>query len=131
MENTNQEIEITVERIPTGIEGSTEADDIFISTRALEMIDEIRRHNSVPENYFLRMGVQGGGCSGFNYALGFDSDFDELNDREFFVGGLRVVIDRRSLFYLMGVTLDFVDTPQGRGFVFSNPNNLPTCGCQG
>lgn len=130
MENTNQEFEITVERISTGIEGATEADDIFVSTRALEMIEEIRRQNSVPENYFLRMGVQGGGCSGFSYALGFDSDFDALNDREFFVNGLRIVIDRRSLFYLMGVTLDFVDTPQGKGFVFSNPNNLPTCGCQ-
>ncbi|MEJ5286234.1 MAG: hypothetical protein CH6_2391 [Candidatus Kapaibacterium sp.] len=131
MENTNQEIEITVERIPTGIEGATEADDIFISTRALEMISEIRRQNSVPEEYFLRMGVQGGGCSGFNYALGFDNEYDALNDREFFVGDLRLVIDRTSLFYLMGVTLDFVDGPQGRGFVFSNPHNLPTCGCQG
>jgi len=131
MNDNQQEIELTVERIPTGIEGATENDDIFISTRAIEMINSIRMQNNVPEDYFLRMGVQGGGCSGFSYALGFDSDFDELNDREYFVGNLRIVIDRRSLFYLMGVTLDFVDTPQGRGFVFSNPNNLPTCGCQG
>ncbi|MCX7908273.1 MAG: iron-sulfur cluster assembly accessory protein [Ignavibacteria bacterium] len=131
MNNTSQEIEITVERIPTGIEGATEADDIFISTRALEMINEIRRQNNVPDNYFLRMGVQGGGCSGFNYALGFDSELDALNDIEFFVRDTRIVVDRRSLFYLMGITLDFVDTPQGRGFIFSNPNNLPTCGCQG
>jgi iron-sulfur cluster assembly protein len=129
--DTNNEIEITVERISTGIEGATEADDIFISTRALEMINQIRTQNNVPENYFLRMGVQGGGCSGFNYALGFDSDFNELDDREFWVGNTRIVIDRRSLFYLMGVTLDFVDTPSGKGFIFSNPNNLPTCGCQG
>lgn len=128
--NQEQEIEITVERISTGIEGATEDEDIFISTRALEMIDSIREQNNVPDNYFLRMGVQGGGCSGFTYALGFDTDFDELNDREFFVGNHRIVIDRRSLFYLMGVTLDYIDTPQGRGFVFSNPNNLPTCGCQ-
>ncbi len=131
MENLNQEIEVTVERIPTGIEGATEADDIFISTRALEKIIEIRNQNNVPENYFLRMAVQGGGCSGFNYALGFDSDFDPLNDMETNVQGLRIVIDRRSLFFLMGVTLDFIDNAQGRGFVFSNPNNLPTCGCQG
>jgi iron-sulfur cluster assembly protein len=54
-----------------------------------------------------------------------------LNDREYLIGNLRIVIDRRSLFYLMGVTLDFLETPQGKGFVFSNPNNLPTCGCQG
>lgn len=130
-ERENQELEIAVERIPTGIEGATSEDDIFISLRALEMITQIRKQNNVPDNYFLRMGVQGGGCSGFNYALGFDSDFNSLEDREFFVGEHRIVIDRRSLFYLMGVTLDFIDTPQGRGFIFSNPNNLPTCGCQG
>ncbi|MFN3781672.1 MAG: HesB/IscA family protein, partial [Candidatus Kapaibacteriota bacterium] len=82
MENLNQETEVTLERIPTGIEGATEADDIFISTRALEKIIEIRNQNNVPENYFLRMAVQGGGCSGFNYALGFDSEYDPLNDME-------------------------------------------------
>lgn len=131
MENLNQEIEITVERIPTGIEGATEKDDIFISTRALDKIIEIRNQNNVPENYFLRMAVQGGGCSGFNYALGFDSEYDPLNDMECSIKNLRIVIDRRSLFYLMGVTLDYIDNAQGRGFVFSNPNNLPTCGCQG
>ncbi|MFN3307212.1 MAG: HesB/IscA family protein [Candidatus Kapaibacteriota bacterium] len=131
MENLNQETEVTLERIPTGIVGATEADDIFISTRALEKIIEIRNQNNVPENYFLRMAVQGGGCSGFNYALGFDSEYDPLNDMETNIHGLRIVIDRRSLFYLMGVTLDFIDNSQGRGFVFSNPNNLPTCGCQG
>ncbi len=129
MENQAQEIEIACERISTGIEGATQNDDIFISHRAIDMIQNIREQNSVPENYFLRIAVQGGGCSGFNYALGFDSDFDEANDREFIVNNLKVVIDSRSLFFLMGVTLDFVDTPQGRGFVFSNPNNLPTCGC--
>lgn len=129
MEHLEQETEIICEKLFTGIEGATEADSIFISHRAIEMIKQIRQQNNVPENYFLRIGVQGGGCSGFNYALGFDSEIDVTNDRQFSVQNLKVVIDAHSLFYLMGVTLDFVDTPQGRGFVFSNPNNLPTCGC--
>lgn len=129
MQQLEQETEIGCEKISTGIEGATEADSIFISHRAIEMIDQVRQENNVPENYFLRIGVQGGGCSGFNYALGFDAEIDETSDRQFNVRNLKVVIDSHSLFYLMGVTLDFVDTPQGKGFVFSNPNNLPTCGC--
>lgn len=124
-----QEEEILCERISSGIDGATESDDFFISQRALEMIQYVRNANSVPENYFLRIGVQGGGCSGFNYALGFDSEYNPNEDRKFSVQNLEVVIDMRSLFYLMGVTLDYVETPQGRGFIFSNPNNLPTCGC--
>lgn len=129
MEHLEQEAEIICEKIPTGIEGATDADSIFISHRAIEMVEQIRHQNNVPENYFLRIAVQGGGCSGFNYALGFDSGIDDTNDRQFDVQNLKIVIDSHSLFYLMGVTLDFVDTPEGRGFVFSNPNNLPTCGC--
>lgn len=125
----HQEEEILCERIPTGIDGAKESDDFFISQRAIEMIQYIRNTNSVPENYFLRIGVQGGGCSGFNYALGFDSEYNQNEDRKFSVQNLEVVIDMRSLFYLMGVTLDYVETPQGKGFIFSNPNNLPTCGC--
>ncbi|MCX7879396.1 MAG: iron-sulfur cluster assembly accessory protein [Ignavibacteria bacterium] len=130
MNERNNHPEIICERISTGIDGATESDDILISIRALDMVEQIRKINNVPENYFLRMGVQGGGCSGFNYSLGFDTEFDEEDDREFFVRNQRIVIDRRSLFYLMGVTLDFVDESYGRGFVFSNPNNQHTCGCK-
>lgn len=129
MDTNFREEEILCERIPTGIDGATEADDIFISQRAIEMINLVRSTNNVPENFFLRIGVQGGGCCGFNYALGFDSEFNPEEDRQFSVQGLQVVIDSHSLFYLMGVTLDYVETPQGKGFVFSNPNNSTTCGC--
>lgn len=129
MEENFREEEILCEKINVGIEGATEEDNIFISQRAIEMINYIRNSNNVPENYFLRIGVQGGGCSGFNYALGFDSEFNPEEDRQFQVQNLQVVIDDRSLFFLMGVTLDYVETPQGKGFIFSNPTNLPTCGC--
>ena len=71
-------------RIPTEIEGALSEDDLFISDKAIEMIQEIRKQNNVPEDYFLRIATRGGGCSGMNYALGFDNEFDEQNDRKFF-----------------------------------------------
>jgi iron-sulfur cluster assembly protein len=118
-------------RIPTEIEGALSEDDLFISDKAIEMIQEIRKQNNVPEDYFLRIATRGGGCSGMNYALGFDNEFDEQNDRKFVTDKVNLVVDAKSLFYLMGVTLDFVDGPDGSGFVFNNPNNAHTCGCHG
>jgi iron-sulfur cluster assembly protein len=123
--------EVGKERIPTGIVGAKSDDDIFISHKALEMITEIRKENNVPEDYFLRIATRGGGCSGMNYTLGFDNEFDEQNDRKYQTDKILLVVDAKSLFYLMGVTLDFVEGPDGSGFVFNNPNNAHTCGCHG
>ncbi len=123
--------EIGKVRIPTEIEGALPEDDIFISEKAIEMIQEIRKQNNVPEDYFLRIATRGGGCSGMNYALGFDNEFDEQNERKLLTDKINLVVDAKSLFYLMGVTLDFVDGPDGSGFVFNNPNNAHTCGCHG
>lgn len=120
-----------IERIPSGIAGTSESDDIMISHKALEMISAIRGENNVPEDYFLRIGTRGGGCSGMSYSLGFDNEFDTLNDRRFVTDKVNLVVDAKSLFYLMGVTLDFVEGPDGSGFVFNNPNNAHTCGCHG
>jgi iron-sulfur cluster assembly protein len=122
--------ELEIEKIDTGIIGAEDKDCIMISKRALDKINEIRRENSIPEEYSLRLGAQSGGCSGMNYILGFDadiSDFDKVID----VNDLSVVIDRNSLFYLMGVTLDYVNDEYGSGFIFNNPNNVKTCGCGG
>ncbi len=119
------------ERIPTGIVGAKPEDDIFISHTALEMIGKIRKENNVPEDYFLRIATRGGGCSGMNYSLGFDNELDEQNDRKYQTDKVILVVDAKSLFYLMGVTLDFVEGPDGSGFVFNNPNNAHTCGCHG
>ena len=131
MSETLTENLIDFERIPTGIEGTSEEDDIIITARALEMIGAIREDNSVPGDYFLRIGTRGGGCSGMSYTLGFDSEMNEEVDRNFKTEKVNLVVDSKSLFYLMGVTLDFVEGPQGSGFVFHNPNNAHTCGCHG
>jgi len=80
------------------------------------------------ENHFLRVSVKGGGCSGLTYDLDFDDkivDFDDVSEDQ----GLKLVIDRRSLLYLLGTELDFTEGLNGKGFLFINPNASRTCGC--
>jgi iron-sulfur cluster assembly accessory protein len=81
-----------------------------------------------PEAKVLRLAVEGGGCSGFQYAIGFDTE-REPDDVEIDVNGVRVVIDPISLPYLQGSTIDYHDGLMGAGFSFDNPNVASTCGC--
>jgi iron-sulfur cluster assembly protein len=78
--------------------------------------------------YFIRVGVQGGGCSGLMYQLTFDNNEQE-GDKTFESNGIRVVVDKKSYLYLIGTTLDFSGGLNGKGFVFVNPNADRTCGC--
>ncbi len=80
------------------------------------------------ETHALRLKVVGGGCSGLQYQLGFD---DEVADADTAVekGGIRVVVDEKSALYLLGSTLDYVDSLQEAGFKVTNPNASSTCGC--
>ena len=80
------------------------------------------------EGYFIRVGVQGGGCSGLMYQLTFDNEMKE-DDKEFFDNDIKVVVDKKSFLYLVGTTLDFSGGLNGKGFVFQNPNADRTCGC--
>ncbi len=75
----------------------------------------------------LRVGVRGGGCSGFQYALAFDTQRD--GDEVFEDHGLRILVDGPSLPYVKGATVDYVDTLQGAGFQVDNPNVIAACGC--
>ncbi len=79
-------------------------------------------------NSFIRVGVQGGGCSGLMYQLEFDSE-DKEGDKAFEDNGLKIVVDKKSYLYLIGTTLDFSGGLNGKGFVFVNPNADRTCGC--
>ena len=84
--------------------------------------------NKIPENYGLRVGVKGGGCSGLTYTLGFDAEANEgdtVIDQE----EIKLFVDGKSLFYLSGTILDFSDGLNGKGFIFNNPNATKTCGC--
>jgi iron-sulfur cluster assembly protein len=75
----------------------------------------------------LRVGVRGGGCSGFQYALAFDEQRD--GDEVFEVRGLRILVDGPSLAYVKGSVIDYVDSLQGAGFKVENPNVIAACGC--
>jgi iron-sulfur cluster assembly protein len=80
------------------------------------------------DGYFIRVGVEGGGCSGLMYQLTFDNQLNE-NDKSFENNGVQVVVDKKSFLYLVGTTLDFSGGLNGKGFVFNNPNAGRTCGC--
>ncbi|RIK70429.1 MAG: iron-sulfur cluster assembly accessory protein [Planctomycetota bacterium] len=81
------------------------------------------------EDYFLRVGVTGGGCSGFSYSLGFAKDYDEKADSKYEFHGIPVVVDKKSALYLDGTTVDFYEGIDRRGFMFDNPNAVKSCGC--
>jgi iron-sulfur cluster assembly protein len=114
--------------IPTGVTGTDEHDNIIITSKAISEVKKIKQQNSIADEYGLRLGVKGGGCSGMSYTLGFDAAAKE-NDLVLDADGVRVFIDAKSMFYLMGMTLDFSDGLMGKGFTFNNPNATKTCGC--
>jgi len=102
--------------------------EITITEKARNEILRIMKSNNIPENYGLRVGVKGGGCSGLTYTLNFDEnnkDGDTIVESE----NVKLYVDGKSLFYLMGTELDFSDGLNGKGFLFNNPNATKTCGC--
>jgi iron-sulfur cluster assembly protein len=90
-------------------------------------IDLIRQENK-PEDSFIRVGVEGGGCSGLSYKLDFDSLLKE-GDQVFEDKGVKIVVDKKSFLYLVGTELDYSGGLNGKGFEFKNPNASRTCGC--
>ncbi len=76
----------------------------------------------------LRLMVQGGGCSGFTYRMGFDEN-QKPDDKVLDIEGIKILVDQKSYLYLSGTEVDFQDGLMGRGFVFHNPNASGTCGC--
>jgi len=103
-------------------------DELTITPKAIGEIKKLKESNSVPAEFGLRVGVKGGGCSGFTYTLAFDAAPHE-GDRVLDKDGITIFIDNKSLFYLAGTHLDYSDGLNGRGFVFNNPNATQTCGC--
>ena len=124
---TNRKRKENVLRLCTDVIGSEEEDDFIITQRAFEEISSIKVSSEVPEGFYLRLGIEGGGCTGVQYNMLFDNLVDE-RDRTYQLNGLDIVIDSKSLFFLMGITLDFVDSVQGNGFLFKGITNCPTCG---
>ncbi len=101
---------------------------IQITDSAKDKIFALRAQEGKTEDHNIRVSVQGGGCSGLMYDLEFDSAINE-KDEIFEDKGVKILVDRKSLLYLLGTTLDFSDGLNGKGFQFVNPNASRTCGC--
>jgi iron-sulfur cluster assembly protein len=101
---------------------------VAVTEKAAKEVHRIIEEQKLPGDTGLRLGVQGGGCSGFSYKLAFETVKAPL-DWEGTSNGIRIYIDPKSFLYLAGIELDFQDSLMGRGFVFNNPNAKKTCGC--
>ncbi len=101
---------------------------ITVSENAKLKAINLMREDNKPEDSFIRVGVEGGGCSGLSYKLEFDNQFKE-GDQIFEDKGMKIVVDKKSFLYLIGTELDYSGGLNGKGFVFINPNASRTCGC--
>ena len=102
---------------------------ITLTEKAASEVKRIIADQKIEPDMVLRVGVTGGGCSGFSYALGFDKTFDEKADSKFDYYGVPVVVDKKSALYLDGTTIEFYEGLEARGFKFDNPNAVKSCGC--
>ena len=101
---------------------------ITVSENAKQHAMELMKAENHPVGSFIRVGVEGGGCSGLSYMLEFDSKMKE-GDQVFEDKGIKIVVDRKSFLYLVGTELEYSGGLNGKGFVFKNPNASRTCGC--
>src|SRR5256886_13184629 len=112
---------------PTNAPATPKAQPLSLRPNALTKVREIMaQQNPVPAG--LRIGVVGGGCSGFSYSMSFENNAGMM-DKTFNFDGLKVYVDATSIMYLNGCVVDYVETMEGAGFKFENPNVKSTCGC--
>jgi iron-sulfur cluster assembly protein len=101
---------------------------ITVTENAKKHAIDLMKSENRPADSFIRVGVEGGGCSGLSYKLEFDNQLKE-GDQVFEDKGIKVVVDRKSFLYLVGTELEYTGGLNGKGFVFNNPNASRTCGC--
>jgi iron-sulfur cluster assembly protein len=106
----------------------TDVGHISVTPKALSKIQQLKEEGNLTPDYFIRVSVKGGGCSGLSYNLDFDNE-TKPGDQEFDNGEVKVICDLKSFLYLAGTELDFSDGLNGKGFNFINPNASRTCGC--
>ncbi len=93
------------------------------------IVDEQRQQSQINERVYLRVSVKGGGCSGFQHKLDLDHNFNEKTDEVMEQHGVPLVVDRKSLLYVDGAVVDFINELNRRGFSVTNPKAKTTCGC--
>ena len=116
IKNLNQRMSQTVTSSP-----------IRLTPGAIQQLDRLRQEQRVPADFGLRIGVKGGGCSGFSYMLGFDEQKEK--DTVYDFEGIRIFMDKAHSLYLLGMEIDWLEGLNNRGFIFNNPNAKETCGC--
>lgn len=100
---------------------------VQLTERAADQVHRIRSDEDLAEDLCLRVAVEGGGCSGLSYKLGFDYKSDE--DEVIVSQGIEIIVDPKHMMYLKGISVDYPDGLDARGFTFDNPNASETCGC--
>jgi len=111
---------------PMNVEADLEAPLVFTASAASKVAELIRDEGN--PGLMLRVYIQGGGCSGFQYGFTFDEDVQD-GDTEVVTDGVKLLVDPMSLQYLMGAEIDYTEGLQGAQFVIRNPNATTTCGC--
>jgi iron-sulfur cluster assembly protein len=120
---TKQDVSLT-----SPLEGKGEASAILISDKAKEKALQLKKEADLGDDYFLRVSVVGGGCSGLSYKMDFDNETKPM-DQIFEDKGMKLVTDLKSFLYLCNTELNFSDGLNGKGFYFDNPNASRSCGC--
>lgn len=107
---------------------TTDTSMITATDKAAKRVEELKQESNLDATHFIRVAVEGGGCSGLSYKLDFDNE-EKAGDQTFESNGVKIVVDMKSFLYLCGTELDFNDGLNGKGFVFNNPNASRSCGC--
>jgi len=100
---------------------------ITLTDGAVKQLKRIKEEQGLNPEQGLRVGVKGGGCSGFSYILGFDKQTEK--DDIFEINGMKVLMEKSHAIYLLGIEIDWMDGLNNRGFTFNNPNAKESCGC--
>ena len=101
---------------------------LFVADSAKERVSALKEEGDIGEDFFIRVSVTSGGCSGLSYKMDFDNE-SQPNDQVFEDNGIKVVTDLKSFLYLCNTTLEFSGGLNGKGFYFNNPNAARECGC--
>ncbi len=100
---------------------------LTLTDGAVKELKKIMEAQNISDEHGLRIGVKGGGCSGFSYSMGFDVKKEK--DQEYMINGVKVYMEKAHGIYLLGMEIDWEDGLNNRGFSFNNPNATDTCGC--
>src|SRR5436309_11255552 len=126
-QNSETHTHATATEVAPAAQIEAKTQPVILTDNAIAKVKDIMaQQNPVPAG--LRVGVVGGGCSGFSYSMQFETNAG-LMDKVFDMDGLKVYVDATSVMYLNGCTVDYVETLEGAGFKFENPNVKSTCGC--